>query len=289
MAQQLTFVSMSNVIPGNNDRTHFDPIKLQELADTIRENGLRNPVTLRPVGEKFEIVAGERRFRACQLLEWELIPALIDDLTDEQAAAIMLTENIARQDLDPIDEANAFQHRIAQLGWSVEETAQKAGISTVYVHFRLKLLRLRPDLQHLIRHGNLQLGYAQILADADLDTNRQMLALKALRDNASPTPVWFRSEVNRLAQAQRQESLFADEPLLKVQVVSTQTSAAADPPIPGKVNPPTDGDTPRAVLDGQIKFWSRAADQWQALGKSFKRNECLAAVAALTALSSVLG
>lgn len=271
------------IIPGNNDRTKFDQAALQDLAASIKAHGLAQPITVRPVNGHFEIIAGERRFRALRdILQRDTIPAIIrTDLTDEAASAIMLSENMARADLDPIDEGRAYQARIDAYGWSVKDCAEKAGVSTVRIHFRLKLLRLRDDVQKLIGDGNLTLGYAQILADANLDANRQLLAIARLRDNPHPTPTWFRREVNSLLGQQSQESLFVTD-LLVEPIVTEEASTYVEPPHPTTTCPPIEGSTPRDKMINLITFWRKASEAWDALGKPFKRQECQAAAQALT-------
>src|SRR5690606_24833806 len=141
-----------------NHRTSYNEVGLQELAASIGKNGLINPITVRPVGEGYEVVAGHRRFLATsKYLDWETIAAYVKDLTDEQAHAIMLGENVGREDLDPIDEAAAYQDSVETYGWSIEQTAREAGTSADVVRRRLSLLKLIPQLQQIVRQGNLAL------------------------------------------------------------------------------------------------------------------------------------
>lgn len=268
------------IAPGNNDRTIFNATELQALADNIAANGLLQPIMIRPVADgRYEIILGERRFRAMSLLAWEKIPCIIRDVSDEEASAGMLSENMARANLDAIDEALAYQSRIDRYGWSVDYTAQVAGVTTVRVLFRLKLLRLRDDLQALVRSSNLALGYAQILADSGLDANYQAAAVDRLRDASNPTPGWFRKEVAALVTLQAQHTMFD---VLETPELYTQPApAAGDPPHPSTTVPPTQGTTPRETIASHIAFWQSAGDAWAALGKSFKRQECQAAARAL--------
>lgn len=285
-APEIINLKTSEVVPGNNDRTTFDPAALQELADSIKEHGLIQPITVRPLtddGEDtglYQIIAGERRYRACKLAGLSEVPCIIKDVDDEQAAALMLAENVARKDLDPIDEAQAYQSRIDLYGWTVDQLAERAGVSTIRVQFRLKLLRLNPEVQGLIRSNNLTLGYAQILSDAGLDTNRQRIAVGKLRDNPNPTPGWFRGVVNVLIEQQAQAGMF-EEDLLTVQSAPAFAALANEPPHPSTTQPPKLGRTPRERLQNQIAYWTRAAEQWAAIGKPFKRQECQAAAQAL--------
>jgi len=311
MEHKVTELRTSQIVPGTNDRTIFDPAALQELASSIKTYGLAQPITVRTIvqcGEclaiftdrnapaqcpncgsedlwsAYQIVAGERRYRAIdEILQWPSIPAIIRDLDDEQASAIMLAENVARADLDPIDEACAYQNRIDNFGWSVKDCADKAGVSAVRVRFRLKLLTLRGDLQKLIRDDNLPLGYAQILADGHLDANRQMIALAHLRDNPSPTPTWFRRIVGKLVEDQDQESLFDTDAFFVAQEIGESGEAQlVEPPHPSTTTPPAKGKTLRQIVQNQVDFWADAAAAWDRLGKPFKRQECESAAKALT-------
>jgi ParB/RepB/Spo0J family partition protein len=277
-------IPISRIIPGKNDRTIFDEGGLRELADSIKEHRLIQPITLRHAkdGRLFEIVAGERRFRACKLLGWKTIPAIVTDLKDEDASAITLAENIARKSLDPIDEACAYQSRIESFGWSIENLSKYAGTSTIHIQFRLKLLRLIPEIQKLIRGGNIQIGYAQILADASLDSNFQLLAFSKLRDNPKPTMGWFRSSVSELKEKQDQGILFKGPLFDKTHAANElRTGDIREPPHPETTTPPKIGRNYKEILLNQINFWEEAAEQWDAIGKPFKRNECRSAAQAL--------
>jgi ParB/RepB/Spo0J family partition protein len=277
-------IPISQIIPGKNDRTIFDESGLRELADSIKEHGLIQPLTVRHAkdGKRFEIVAGERRFRACKLLGWNTIPAIVTDLKDEDASAITLAENIARKSLDPIDEACAYQSRIESFGWSMEDLSKYAGTSTIHILFRLKLLKLIPEIQKLIRGANIQIGYAQILADANLDSNFQLLAFSKLRDNPKPTMGWFRSIVLELKEKQNQGILFKGPLFDKIYDASgVKSENIPEPPHPETTTPPKIGRNYKEILLNQIDFWEEAAKQWDAIGKPFKRNECRSAAQAL--------
>ena len=280
---KITEIPMNQIVPGNNDRTIFDSQAIQSLAKNIGEIGLISSIVVREMDgtDLYQIVAGERRFRACQLLGWQSIPSKIADLTDAEASAVMLAENVSRSDLDPIDEANAYVARMNAYGWSIAKCAEVAGVTEIRVRFRVKLLNLRQDIQSLVRTGNLPIGYAQILSDANLDTNRQILAVVCLRENPKPTTGWFRSIVNKYAEQQSTVSLF-DSPLLSCQTYAAPSSTPAEPPHPYTSQPPSIGSNLREILDSQVEFWKQAAQQWVEIGKPFKSQECRAAATALS-------
>ena len=280
----ITDIPISQIIPGKNDRTVFDESGFRELAASIKEHGLIQPITVRAAGEgkQFEIIAGERRFRACKVLGWETIPAIITVLKDAEASAITLAENIARKSLDPIDEACAYQSRIESFGWSIEEISKYAGTSTIHIQFGLKVLKLIPEIQKLIRGGNIQIGYAQILADTNLDSNFQLIAFSKLRDNPKPTMGWFRSIVSELKEKQDQGVLFKGPLFDKTYDANEfKTEDIPQPPHPETTTPPKIGRNYKEILLNQIDFWEEAAKQWDAIGKPFKRNECRSAAQAL--------
>ena len=275
-------IHLTQIHAGGNDRTVFNQADIESLAASIKEYGLIQPITVNRIGDcNFQIVAGERRFRAVSFLALETVDAFIVDLSPEEAAAIMLAENTARVNLDPIDEAHAFQIRIDRFGWSITECAKNAGVSEIYVRFRLKLLALREDLHILIRSGNLQIGYAQILSDVNLDTNRQMLAFNALRDNPKPTPGWFRNICNQYREQQNTISLFDTGDFLQCQVIENDKINPADPPHPLTTTPPKEGKTIKNIIRNQVQFWNSAALAWKQIGKPFKAQECQAAALAL--------
>ncbi|MGO8988704.1 MAG: ParB/RepB/Spo0J family partition protein [bacterium] len=278
-------IPISQITPGKNDRTIFDESGLRELADSIKEHGLIQPITVRSSkdGKHFEIIAGERRFRACKLLGWQTILAIVTVLEDQEASAVTLAENIARKSLDPIDEACAYQSRIESFGWSIEDVSKYAGTSTIHIQFRLKLLKLIPEIQKLIRGGNIQIGYAQILADTNLDSNFQLIAFSRLRDNPKPTTGWFRSIVSELKEKQDQGILFKGPLFDKTDAANRlKTKSIPEPPHPETTSPPKIGRNYKEILLNQSNFWEEAAKQWEAIGKPFKRNECRSAAQALT-------
>jgi len=290
-AQIITQIDTREIIPGNNDRTVFDANALEELASSIKEHGLIQPITVRWVDQAnaYQIIAGERRYRACRhVLGWLEIPAIVKDCSDQEASALMLIENVARQDLDPIDEAIAYASRINSFGWTVDDCARHAGVSTVRVRFRVKLLKLRPDLQNLIRDGQLAIGYAQILSDANLPSAYQMLAIQHLRSNPNATPPWFRRLVSQIKEEADQSAMFDMAALLTASPEQDQENITSEPAHPSTTTPPKRGKTAKAVIANQIEFWRDAAAEWDALGKPFKRQECEAAADALASALSVL-
>jgi ParB family transcriptional regulator, chromosome partitioning protein len=164
-------------------RTEFGKDEIQELADSIREKGLLQPILLRKHGEGFQIVAGERRFRATQLLNKPTISALVrDQLSDRDMMEMALIENLQRVQLNAIEEAMAFEQLINNCGITHEELAQKLGKSRSAITNTLRLLKLEDELKALIREGKLTAGHGRALLQTD-PGKRLRLAQKIVEDH----------------------------------------------------------------------------------------------------------
>lgn len=146
----------------NQPRKHFDEQALQELADSIKSDGLQEPILVRPKGDKYEIVQGERRYRAHKLAGLETIQAKVKEVDDEDAFHLAVIENIQREQLTPIEEARAFQ-KYVEMGYTHEEIAKKVSKSRTYVTSRLRLLNLIPEIQDMIAEGRISEGHAKQL------------------------------------------------------------------------------------------------------------------------------
>ncbi len=145
-------------------RTQFDETALEELAASIREQGLLQPIVVRPLRSgHYEILAGERRWRACQLAGLEQIPALIRELQDQDALAIALIENIQREDLNALEEARALRRLIKEFQLSHAQAAAAVGRSRSAISNLLRLLDLNPEVQELMEGGALEMGHGRAL------------------------------------------------------------------------------------------------------------------------------
>lgn len=145
-------------------RRDIDPESLQELADSIRAQGVMQPIVVRPISaSKYEIIAGERRWRATQLAGLDMIPALIREVPDSAAIAMSLIENIQREDLNPIEEAVALQRLQQEFELTQQEVANAIGKSRSTVANLLRLMTLQDDVRRLVEHGDLEMGHARAL------------------------------------------------------------------------------------------------------------------------------
>ncbi|MCS6766114.1 MAG: ParB/RepB/Spo0J family partition protein [Candidatus Protistobacter heckmanni] len=152
-------------------RTRMDEDALQELADSIRAQGLMQPILVRAVdGGKYEIIAGERRFRAAALAGLSEVPVLVKQVADQSAAAMALIENIQREDLNPLEEAQGIQRLIREFDFTHEQAAGAVGRSRSAVSNLLRLLNLAQQVQIMLMAGDLDMGHARALLAVDAAT-----------------------------------------------------------------------------------------------------------------------
>ncbi|TKC83554.1 ParB/RepB/Spo0J family partition protein [Trinickia terrae] len=152
-------------------RTRMDEGALQELAASIRAQGLMQPILVRPVSaEKYEIIAGERRFRAAHLAGLDEVPVLVKDVPDQAAAAMALIENIQREDLNPLEEAHGIQRLLDDFNFTHEQAAESVGRSRSAVSNLLRLLNLATPVQTMLLAGDLDMGHARALLAVDAAT-----------------------------------------------------------------------------------------------------------------------
>jgi ParB family chromosome partitioning protein len=157
-------------------RGDMDPESLKELADSIVAQGVMQPIVVRPISDKrYEIVAGERRWRAAQMAGLDVIPAVIRDVSDQAAIAMALIENIQREDLNPIEEAASLQRLQKEFDLTQQEVATAVGKSRSTVANLLRLMTLQGDVRRLVEHGDLEMGHARALLGLE-GANQSMAA-----------------------------------------------------------------------------------------------------------------
>ncbi|MBN2241928.1 MAG: ParB/RepB/Spo0J family partition protein [Acidobacteria bacterium] len=148
-------------------RLHLDEEKLQELALSIRENGILQPILVRPYGNGYQLIAGERRLSAAQRAGLLKIPAVVRDVPDDRLLELALVENIQREPLSPIEEAQAYENLIAATHATQEEVAQRLGKDRSTVANSLRLLKLPPNIKRLVQDGKLSPGHARALLSSN--------------------------------------------------------------------------------------------------------------------------
>ena len=192
-------VSIDQLHPsGLNPRKNFDDLELVDLANSLRAKGLVQPIIARPdpQGSGYEIVAGERRWRAAQKAALHTVPVIVRDLTDQEVAEFAVIENVQRQDLNPIEEASGYHELIERFGYTQEDVADTVGKSRSHLTNTLRLLKLPEGVQALVRAGKLTSGHARALIGRE---DAEPLARRILEDDLTVR------EVEALVQVPRPE------------------------------------------------------------------------------------
>jgi ParB/RepB/Spo0J family partition protein len=201
-------------LPEKQMRRTIDSNSIDELAENIKQNGLISPITIRPVGSRYELVAGQRRLLACLRAQIIKIPCIIRDLSDESAIDIMAAENLERKDVDVIDEANFIKLVMESQSVGVSEMAQRLNRSEQYVRDRIAIAEMPDYMQQFLKSGELGIGVALLLMEIEPEEKRRIWTGLAIEQNASVRTVDYWVYQHRLGT------------------------------LPGAV--PTDGDVPQA-------------------------------------------
>lgn len=182
----ISFIDINEIKPNQNQpRKSFNEEKLEELAASIIENGLIQPVILRKADKGYEIVAGERRWRACRKAGLKEIPCIIREFTDEQNMLIAIIENMQREDLNPIEEAEGLNQMIVNFGMTQEQVSKSVGKSRPYITNALRLLKLPSEIREMLLANQLSAGHARAIAGIS-DTEKQIqLAEYAIKEGLS--------------------------------------------------------------------------------------------------------
>lgn len=169
-------VSMSDIYPNpTQPRTYFDEKALNELAQSIKNLGVIQPITLRKDGERFEIISGERRFRASKIAGLTSIPSYIRLVNDQELLEMALVENIQREDLDAIEVALTYQRLLDEIGMTQENLSTRVGKERSTITNSIRLLKLDPDVQNAIRSGQISAGHGRAIISLESDEARKIL------------------------------------------------------------------------------------------------------------------
>ena len=169
-------VDIDSIVPGPmQPRTHFDEASLASLADSIRTHGIVQPLLVRRRDGGYELIAGERRWRAAKLAGIARVPVVVKEVPDDSLLEIALIENIQRENLNPIEEAQAYKKLIETVGLTQESLASRVGRDRSYITNYLRILRLPDDVQQLVKDGRLSTGHARaLLALEQVDLQRRI-------------------------------------------------------------------------------------------------------------------
>lgn len=185
-AEVVQYISIHDIKPNaNQPRKVFDEEKIAELASSIKENGVIQPLIVRKKGKSYEIVAGERRWRASVKAELKEIPCIVRELDDEQNMLLAIIENMQREDLNPMEEAEGLNQMIAAYGLTQEQVSRSVGKSRPYISNSLRLLRLPEEIQTMISEGQLSAGHGRALVSIPDEERQILIARKIVKDDLS--------------------------------------------------------------------------------------------------------
>ncbi len=178
-----SYLPIEQLVPNQKQpRKYFSSDELKSLASSIEDTGIIQPILVRKNNDIYEIVAGERRWRAAQIAKIHEVPVLIKELTDEEVVKISIIENIQRVDLNPIEEANSYNQLIQDFGYTQEKVSASLGKSRSYIANSLRLLSLPESIVRLLKEGKLTSGHARALVGAE---NSEFLARKIIEEHLS--------------------------------------------------------------------------------------------------------
>ncbi len=179
-------ISLANIVPSPlQPRREFQREALEELVDSIRQRGIIQPLIVRPVNSRFELIAGERRWRAAKEVGLTEAPAIVRQATDLEVLELSLIENLQRADLNPIEEAQAYARLAGEFGMRQEDIAQKVGKSRASVANAMRLLDLDPQVQTWVVQDLLSVGHAKVLLGLKVHEEQRLLAEKILRQSST--------------------------------------------------------------------------------------------------------
>ena len=186
-ASELTQIPVGSIRPNTRQpRRRFDGASIDELAESVRAQGLVQPVVVRPAPEGgYELIVGERRWRAARVAGLATVPALVRETDDRDSLLLALVENVAREDLSPVDEARAYAGLMDEFGLSLGEVAEHVGRSKPTISNRVRLLELPDDLLGLLERGQLTEGHARAVLSVPDNDDRRRLARRIVRQGLS--------------------------------------------------------------------------------------------------------
>jgi ParB family chromosome partitioning protein len=180
--ERVQLVGLADITPTLlQPRTEFRSERLHELVDSVRQHGIIQPLIVRRHGDKFELIAGERRWRAAQEVGLNEAPVIVRQASDQEVLELALIENLQREDLNPIEEAHAFARLAREFGLKQEEIAQKVGKSRAAVANSMRLLELHPQIQTWLTQGRVSVGHAKVLLSLKSQDEQLLIAENILR------------------------------------------------------------------------------------------------------------
>ncbi len=210
---KVLYIDINDIKPNaEQPRKTFDKEKISELSQSIIEHGIIQPLVVRKSGKHYEIVAGERRWRAAREAELSVVPCIVRQFSDEENMLVAIIENMQREDLNPIEEAMGLEQMISAYGMTQEEVSKSVSKSRPYITNTLRLLKLPEEIKALVSEGKISIGHARALITVKNKTKQEELCKKIIKDGISVR------DVERLAS---EEKKIRKKPLKRVKSPDT--------------------------------------------------------------------
>lgn len=185
-ADRVVYIDINEIKPNpDQPRKHFDATRLEELATSIQENGVIQPLVVQKKENCYELVAGERRWRASRIAGLKKVPCLIREFDEKQNLIVAIIENMQREDLDPMEEANGIQQMIQKFGFTQEQVSESLGKSRAYIANSVRLLKLPEEIQKMIREGKISAAHGRTLLGITDPRKQLMLAERIEKEGLS--------------------------------------------------------------------------------------------------------
>ena len=209
-------ISLKDIVPNPfQPRKTFKEEKMEELMNSIKTKGVIQPILVRPIGEGFELIAGERRFRAAQALNFADVPAIIKEIGDEDSLEISLIENIQREELNPIEEARAYQQLIGKFSYTLDKVGIMMGKDKSTISNSLRLLTLDEEIQKYLEEGRISTGHAKVLLSVPSPFKRKRLAQTVFKHGLSVRQV--EELVKKETPGRKKVTKMVDPDVLKIE------------------------------------------------------------------------
>ncbi|MCL2077060.1 MAG: ParB/RepB/Spo0J family partition protein [Oscillospiraceae bacterium] len=225
VGKNISTLKINEIEPNRNQpRKHFDNEKLATLADSISVHGIIQPITVRPYEGSYQIVAGERRWRAARMAGLSEVPVLITELTDSETMQIALIENLQREDLNPLEEANGYSELIEKFDMKQEDVAKKVGKARSSVANSLRLLSLPDEIKEQVKNGDISKGHCKVLLGLTDISEMINLAQKTIAGGLSVHALEKLMKSEASALSTKQEPRYKKNPLYSEAEISLQNS-----------------------------------------------------------------
>ena len=213
-----TPIAIDDIKPNlNQPRKTFDPEALSDLADSIKEHGVIQPIIVRPHGESYEIVAGERRWRASREAGLKEVPCLVRDLTDEELMLLAIVENMQREDLNPVEEAEGLDRMMNTYGMTQQQVSKSVGKSRPYIANSLRLLKLPEKIRDMMSEGKLSGGHGRALLSLKSEKEMLKLAVQIEKEGLSVREVERRVSSDAKPKARKGRAAEKNSDVLQVE------------------------------------------------------------------------